>query len=613
MKHLFCRLIFAFFLIISGASLALASVVSELYEQAAQLMADGDLEKAQSIFDKAFATPGVEADSVYPLLLNEQATLYTWRGERNAAIAGKRAVLPMLDDFGNTELDISVYSDLGLLYNRSNRIDSATYFFEKADSAAKVFADPGWLACVKQNIGVMYYNLKRYDIAAQYLADASTYGIEAGDDFSVVNALQLLAIAQIEQSDTAAAGVSSRRAWQKAEASGNDSYRLRCIPSLYRYFEAVNRPDSVDYYMQIGETLYDAMPPNSVISQGYVMARARMHFNRRQWADALRWFDKQRHSPMFNDRASLYAQMAECCRHLGQYEMASLYADSARIITDSLANVHAAAMLEEFNVKYSTQERELEVATLKVQMLKRSRELLIVLLLAVILGAAAVIIWQRQRRTRRVLAEMRSRRELEISRHYIKGLEDERRHFAKELHDGIANDLLALKMKISTSGVADTESVNEMVDTTRDAVRRISHDLMPPEFESMTLSEVLSHYVASLNADSRVDVRFHAEAVPQMSSRYAREVYRVAQEYLMNVIRHSDATRATVELKGEDATAVRLVITDNSSLPVPDEPTATGIGLRTMADRARTMSATISRRVDPRTSENIFVFQFNIV
>lgn len=582
-----------------------------LYEQASTLMSEGRLDEAQSAFDRAFALPDVESDEVYPLLLNEQATLLTWRGERGAAIAAKRAVIPMLDSFGDTELDVSVYSDLGLLYNRASRIDSATYFFELADSAARVLGDPGWQASVKQNIGVMYYNLKHFDTAAKYLREAADYGMEAADDYSIVSALQLLSIAQIEQNDTVQAGQNALAAWRQAVGSGNTSLKLRCIPSLYRYYEAVGKADSVDYYMAIGKDLYDQMPPNSVISQGYVMAAARMHFNRGEWAKALEWYGRQLKSPMYNDRATLYSQVAACYRNLGQWEKACIYLDSARIVTDSLAAAESAARLDEFNVKYGAMEREIENQELRLGVLQRERIILIITLIVVALGMGAIWLYRHQRRIRRDMEEMNRRRDLESAQNYIRGLEDERKYFAKELHDGIANDLLGLKMKIET-GNGDRNTISHLVTSARDAVRRISHNLMPPEFESMTLSEVMKEYIAALDRDCPARVTFTYNGTGDLPPEKAREVYRVTQEYLMNLLRHGRATEIEVRLTSDTEGVVELQIFDNSPVTPPGAPASNGIGLRTMADRARSMNAIIDQET-LSDGRNLFRFQFTLI
>ncbi len=590
--------------------MAEAETVEELYEQASELMSRNQLEEAQQLFDRAFAMPDVTTDGIYPLLLNEQATLFTWRGERAKAIAAKRAVLPMLEDFGDKELEVCVYSDLGLLYNRASRIDSATYFFELADAAAKELGDPGWQANVKQNIGVMYYNLKRFGTAAKYLRQAAQFGVEADDDFSVVCGLQLLSNALIEMADTVGAGVNSRAAWQRALKSGNVSFQLRCIPALYRYFEAVGQIDSVDHYMAVGNDLYAQMPPNSVISQGYVMARARMHFNRREWREALRWYERQLGSPMYNDRATLYSQVAACYRQLGDYNTACQYLDSALVVADSMAVADAAVRLEEFNVKYGAMEREIENATLRVATLRRERVILASVLLLVVVGMGAIWLYRRNRRIRRDMDDLNRRRELESAQNYIRGLEHERKYFAKELHDGIANDLLGLKMKVA-SGFSDREGVIDIIDTTRSVVRSISHHLMPPQFDTLTLPEVMREYISAIDRDTGLKGTFTYSGNVHFPTHIARDVYRIAQEYLMNLINHGKPTRFDVTLTAGNDGAVDMRIYDDSPVKSPDAVVGSGIGLSTMMDRVRSMNGRLSVTTAADGS-NMLLFQFEI-
>lgn len=613
MNYIYSTLLFALFLFSSATTKAQPGAnAAALYEQASELMGDNRLEEAQQLFDRAFAIPNVEKDTIYPLLLNEQATLLTWRGERVKAINTKRAVIPMLKTARSTELDVSVYSDLGLLYNRASRIDSAIYFFELADSAAKALGDPGWQSSVKQNIGVMYYNLKRFDIAAKYLKQAADFGLQAGDDYGVVCGLQLLSNAQIELADTVEAGKNARAAWQRALASGNPSYKLKVYSGLVSLFRS-NRPRRLRYhYMKIGYDLYSEMPQNSVISQGYVMAAARMHFNRGQWAEALKWYERQLRSPMYNDRATLYSQVAACYRHLGNFETACLYLDSARMVTDSMSVADATARLEEFNVKYGAMEREIENSELRVEALKRERIILFIVLLLTVLACGAIALFRHNRRIRRDMEELNRRRDLESAQNYIQGLEYERKYFAKELHDGIANDLLGLKMKVE-SDFSDKEGVSRIIDTTRDAVRSISHHLMPPQFETMTLPEVMRDYVAAISRDTGIKGTFTYKGDEQFEfpTRAARDVYRIAQEYLMNLMRHGDPTAFDVILDTDPDGSVELRIFDNSPLRCPTTITGKGIGQSTMNDRARSMNGKMSVSVDS-DGKNAFLFQFSL-
>jgi len=583
--------------------------VKDLFTQASDLMAAGELQEAQLKFDTAFAIPGVRNTGTYPFLINEQATLQTWRGERKKAITGKRTVIPLLPQAKDTELEVSVYTDLGILYHHYNKTDSSIFFYQKADSAAHVLGDDSWLASVTQNIGVLYYNLKRYTDAERYLIRAKEYSSQSQDTETSVSAHQILSAIQIERGKIDEAGKSIKKAWTEALSSGDRRLKLRCIPSLYRYFDALDMPDSVNKYMAIGEQMLSNEPLNSVLRQGYVMSRARMHYRRGQYHEALQWYLMQAHSPMQTERSSLMQHIAQCYSGLGNYRKAYMYMDSARMWNDSMTRMDVAIKLEEFNHKYQTLEQEMENATLREHVLQRNRMLLWTVIIILFLASLSLILYIRLRLRHQHHAKLLHEKELESSQRYIEGLEDERKYFAKELHDGVSNDLLGLRMKIET-GCDDAGALASIVDNTRDTVRRISHNLMPPEFDNLELDNVLSAYIDALSRHKAI--RFTYKSSPghnHIPAPISREVYRVVQEYLMNLIQHSNATQVTVRFESSPDGLITLSITDNSAT-LPSGAAHTGIGLRTIALRAKALDATTS--LTTVEHENTFTFKFHI-
>ena len=119
------------------------SLLNRLYNRAATLMGEGELEAAQACFDSAFAMPGAEESPVYPILLNEQATLHVYQGDERRALEEKKSVLPYLPRVDNLETHISVYNDLGILYRRAHEPDSALHYYNKAlDAALRLAAFP---------------------------------------------------------------------------------------------------------------------------------------------------------------------------------------------------------------------------------------------------------------------------------------------------------------------------------------------------------------------------------------------------------------------------------------------------------------------------------------
>lgn len=128
------------------------TLLMHLYNQAAGLMEEGNLDKAQHIFDSAFAVSGAKQSSVYPILLNEQATLLVYKGKFDQAFSMKKDVLPYLPQIKDLEKHISVYNDLAILYRQRHMNDSTVYYYNKALDVALKYKDEGWITHIYNNI-----------------------------------------------------------------------------------------------------------------------------------------------------------------------------------------------------------------------------------------------------------------------------------------------------------------------------------------------------------------------------------------------------------------------------------------------------------------------------
>lgn len=122
-------------------------------------------EQAQSTFDSAFAIHGVEQSPVYPILLNEQATLLVYVGEGDRAFEMKKKVLPYLPDIHDLEKHISVYNDLAILYRQRHMNDSTLYYYNKALEVALKYKDEGWITHIYNNVSILYFNIRQMEQA----------------------------------------------------------------------------------------------------------------------------------------------------------------------------------------------------------------------------------------------------------------------------------------------------------------------------------------------------------------------------------------------------------------------------------------------------------------
>lgn len=574
------------------------TLLAHFYNRAANLMEEGHYDEAQRSFDSAFATRNVKHSFMYPILLNEQATLLIYVGKTEEAFAMKKNVLPYLPQINDLEKHISVYNDLGLLYRQHQMNDSTLYYYNKALDSALQYGDESWIAHICNNVSILYFNIRQLDEAEKYTDMATEHAARTEDPFVAFTTWQIRATIKAELNKLDDAEKSNRKAWNIAcHGEGNeDLWKIRCLPGMLRLFERKEQPDSIDHYLKLGNKLLQRVPSNSIAAIGFIQSRAATETNRKNYARALKDFHWLRNRKTGTEPKTLLTQMARCYDALGNPKLAYTYMDSARMWTDTLAQHNLTQQMAEFNVKYHTQEKELEIAHLQQEQLEHQAFLLKASIAVALLSGLALITLLTLRHKKRIAEKkielLKQENELNSARRYIEGLEEECKYFAKELHDGIANDLLGLQMKIETSASKGNEQeLASLVSKLRNNVRNISHELMPPEFEHLSLDQILDRYAAKLTENTGIEVSYHPtenNASRHLPNETAYELYRIVQELTMNIVKHASASHIVISLRADNENKYTLQITDNSK-NANKQQTATnnndGIGLRTVNDR----------------------------
>lgn len=204
---------------------------------------------------------------------------------------------------------------------------------------------------------------------------------------------------------------------------------------------------------------------------------------------------------------------------------------------------------------------------------------------------------------RRRLAAMRQEMSLAQAQKYISGLENERNRIGKELHDGIANDLLALEIKLSSAKNNDSSWIVPEIAKIRDSVRNISHELMPPEFSQLGLDDILSYYLNDVVAKTDLKATFTTDnslPVGAVSEHVALEIFRIVQELLSNIIKHSKASFVILNIESLTPAVARISISDDG-IEWSAHSVSSGSGVKTVADRAMSIAANIEyKRVSNR-------------
>lgn len=195
-----------------------------------------------------------------------------------------------------------------------------------------------------------------------------------------------------------------------------------------------------------------------------------------------------------------------------------------------------------------------------------------------------------------------------LSRRLIEVQEEEHRQLARELHDEIGQVLTAVRLNLKAIQRQDTQAIHRqslaegltIIERAISQVRGISLRLRPPVLDELGILSALRWLVQ--RQSSQPGVRISLEAAPEdiaLPLGVAEVCYRVAQEALTNVARHSGASEAVVRIE-QDGPRVAVSVRDNGrGFDVSSVRRAGGLGLLGMEERVKLIGGTLRVNSQP--------------
>jgi len=202
---------------------------------------------------------------------------------------------------------------------------------------------------------------------------------------------------------------------------------------------------------------------------------------------------------------------------------------------------------------------------------------------------------------------LRSREQLQkLSRRLIGAQETERQRIARELHDDIGQTLSAVKMNLqsirrSAGASALASKIQESIEAVDQAIRRVrdlSVALRPSLLDDLGLVPALRWYLDRQAQKGGFRCRFATDDAIEASSDVQTACFRIAQEALNNVVRHSGAHEVKVDLHQTDDVLVLTVTDDGRGFDVQIAVDRGGLdaslGLLGMRERARLLGGRVT-------------------
>ena len=317
----------------------------------------------------------------------------------------------------------------------------------------------------------------------------------------------------------------------------------------------------------------------------------------------------------------------------GDLLAALAYSDSIIAAKDSIHTSGLLKNIAELETKYKSEQKQRQIefqeAQIINQQLKINQNNLILL---IIIGISVIVflsigivfyIFGKRKKQQLLLAQINERlsmeqyqalyreSQLKIIQEKITGQEAERSRIARELHDGVGGNLVALKLqleqKMQNQNTEDMSSFFTMVTNTLEEVRTISHNLMPPKFNHVSIDHVLTLYIDDLNKSGKIN--FYIVFLPKkgwetIPVNLQVELYRIVQELCSNIIKYSNATKVSLQFSILENSLNMIMEDDGKSFNYSEQ----GIGYRNINDRLHLINGVFEKGTTEHTG-NVYHIQ----
>ncbi|NAS11124.1 sensor histidine kinase [Poritiphilus flavus] len=304
-----------------------------------------------------------------------------------------------------------------------------------------------------------------------------------------------------------------------------------------------------------------------------------------------REYEKLKNSQFYEGIYMSHGFLAKVYDSLGNLSRAHEHLRAHHKIKDSIETVQKANGFSYYQALYEAEKKDSEIATQKSEIAllnarNRAQNMWITFGGLGILAVLAILylVWVQNATKRKQQAQAR------FSRNLIKGQEEERTRVARELHDGVGQKLMLLA-KRSKSG--EDAAVKSLAMDTLEELRSVSRYLHPATLEKLGFSAAVRAIIDEVDANTDIFFTHSIEDVDDLlNDEKSLQLYRIMQELLNNIVKHSEAGSVSVDIERKAGT-IEIVVKDNGkgfSFKEKIRDSAS-LGMRTILERSKMAGA----------------------
>lgn len=441
---------------------------------------------------------------------------YYYKGDLDISIDYSLKIVEILED-GGDPLDLGrEYSNIGFLLGQANDTEKQLEYLHKSFKLLEENKDKEFIATAASNLGLAYLNKKDTINAKKWLETSLELSGLSNDLVAKTQSNYILSTIEEDLNKSLQySELSVKYADElKDKTSQSNAYYIHA-DNLYK----LGKSDEAIYYAERAVNIAQEIGNKPSLLQAYKTA-AGINYD------------------------------------FGKKEKAADYFNTYVILNDSISSAEKAREINEINTKYETEKKEKQIAEQELKIQKQQSNLLLAILggalLISILGGA---IFYNKKKQQAKLKQLQQEKENAILNSFILGEERERKRISHELHDSVAAMIGAAKMSLESiphlpqdKRMEQLAKVEQILERSHADIRHIAHNLLPTVLEKEGLIPATKHFVSEINETKLVNIFITDKdsKAEKLSPQLQLILFRVIQELVNNIIKHSQAQNAEI-------------------------------------------------------------------
>lgn len=518
-------------------------------------------------------------------------------------------------------------------YKDTNQDDIALKLLLEAKKAYKELDSID--AVMETNLDIyiaIYYSNTNTTDPINYLRDYAEYVEKKGDKKKIMFSSTLLGDYFLMSDDAE----KSKRYYKRALKLEEELHDPGMAFSIYNnmsqiYTSLLKQPDSAIYYLN--KNLPYLEKQGTIEDKSYYLSNmAGAYTAKKDYKKAIELlmqdFNLKTERAEYGYKQAAAEQLYQVYKQANDYKNAFKFQELAYQYSDSMKEQERNIAKKDIDTRYRAREKELENKVLKSDIKANRLVMYIIGAVSVALIAIGTLIVKNARRKEKIslqeklieqqkLEKALKDHELQSIDIMLEGQEKERQRIANDLHDNLGSMLATLKMnfenlRLRKNSSDPTENVlfertDSLIDEAYHKVRRLAHGKNAGVLASEGLIPALQKLTSKISIPDKLELQFIPYGfTKRLDNQMEIAIFRTLQELCANIIKHSKATEATLQLTHHED-SINIILEDNGVGFDPETVSSDGMGLGSIKKKIMQLSGTFEIDSTPGKGTTILI------